>query len=84
MPPSPSHPVSRYNLTIVFEEIYTRDPAQLEISANAIGEIIGTIQQALLADTALQAKLAAQHLSIQMIAPERVAPQRVIAQIQEA
>jgi hypothetical protein len=83
MPIKQTQRVSRYNLTIVFEEPYTRDPAQLESSATMIGEIISAIQQTIIADKALQARLATQNLQIHMIAPERIAPRRGLPRSQE-
>ncbi len=64
--------VTRYSLTIAFEEIYTKDSGQLEASANVIGEVIAAIQQVLTADATIQAKLTQQNLKLHMMAPERV------------
>ena len=63
--------VTRYNVTIAFEELYTQDAAQLHASANAISEIARTIEQLIITDTALQTLLRRQNLKLSIIAPDR-------------
>ena len=71
------HPqrMTRYNLTIAFEELYTQDSAQLHTTANAIGEVASTIEELLTNDTALQELLRARNLKLSIIAPTRVPKQ---------
>ena len=64
--------VTRYNLTIVFEELYTQDNTQLHASANAIGEVASMIEQLIATDRALQELLKTQNLTLNMISPIRV------------
>jgi hypothetical protein len=68
----PSERVTRYNLTIVFEELYTQDDTQLHTSANAIGTVASAIEQLITTDTALQKLLKVQNLKLNIIAPARV------------
>jgi hypothetical protein len=63
--------VTRYNLTIAFEELYTQDAAQLHASAKAIGEVARAIEQLISTDTALQELLKKQNLKLSMISPVR-------------
>lgn len=69
--------VTRYNLTIAFEELYTQDDAQLHASANAIGEIARTIEQLIITDTALQTLLRMQNLKLRIVSPDRGSKQDV-------
>jgi hypothetical protein len=64
--------VTRYNLTIAFEEVYTQDDTQLHASANAIGEVASMIEQLIATDRALQELLKTQNLTLNMISPIRV------------
>jgi len=64
--------VTRYNLTIAFEELYTREDAQLHAAANAIGVVASAIEELLTTDTALQKLLKMQNLKLNIIAPARV------------
>jgi hypothetical protein len=66
-----SQRVTRYNLTIAFEELYTPDAAQLQDSANTIGDVAGAIEQLLTSDTALQELLTTQNLKLSIISPAR-------------
>jgi hypothetical protein len=68
------HPqwVTRYNLTIAFEELYTQDASQLHATANAIGEVASAIEQLLVTDASLQELLKAQNLKLSVIAPARL------------
>ncbi len=63
--------VTRYNLTIVFEELYTQDDTELYNSANAIGDVVRVIEQLITTDTALQELLKTQNLKLSIIAPTR-------------
>jgi hypothetical protein len=65
--------VTRYNLTIAFEEPFTQDNTQLHASANAIGHIAGTIEQLITTDRALQELLKIQNLTLNIISPTRMA-----------
>lgn len=67
----PAQRVTRYNLTIAFEELYTQDASQLDAAANAIGDVASAIEQLLAADTVLQELLKAQNLKLSIIAPVR-------------
>lgn len=67
-----SQRVTRYNLTIAFEELYTQDATQLYASANAIGDVASVIEQILTTDAALQELLETQNLKLSIVAPERV------------
>ncbi len=71
----PSERVARYNLTIVFEELYTQDDAELHASANAIGVVASAIEALITADVALQKLLKTQNLKLNVIAPARVSAQ---------
>jgi hypothetical protein len=64
--------VTRYNLTIAFEELYTQDAAQLHTSADAIGEVARAIEQLITTDTALQELLKTHNLKLSMISPVRM------------
>jgi hypothetical protein len=66
-----SERVARYSLTIVFEELYTRDHTQLQASADAIGAVASAIEALITTDTALQTLLKMQNLKLNMIAPAR-------------
>jgi hypothetical protein len=63
--------VTRYKLTVAFEELYTTDPNRLAESANTICELSSAIQHSLAMDTALQDRLAAQDLTLCIMAPAR-------------
>jgi hypothetical protein len=63
--------VTRYNLTIAFEELYTQDATQLHTSADAIGEVARAIEQLITTDTALQELLKAHNLKLSIISPVR-------------
>jgi hypothetical protein len=67
-----SHRVTRYNLTIAFEEIYTQDDTQLHASANAIADIAKAIEHLITTDTALQELLKPQNLKLSTISPARL------------
>jgi hypothetical protein len=67
-----SQRVTRYNLTIAFEEPYTQDDIQLHASANAIGAATGMIEQLITTDRALQDLLKTQNLTLNIISPVRV------------
>jgi hypothetical protein len=64
--------VTRYNLTIAFEEAYTQDDTQLHVSANAIGEVASMIEQLITTDRALQELLKTQNLTLNIISPTRM------------
>ena len=66
-----SRRVTRYNLTIAFEELYTQDDTQLHASANAIADVARAIEQLITTDTALQELLKTQNLKLSMISPAR-------------
>jgi len=66
-----SQRVTRYNLTIAFEELYTQDATQLHAFANAIGDVARAIERLLTTDAALQELLETQNLQLSIIAPER-------------
>jgi hypothetical protein len=68
----PSERVTRYNLTIVFEELYTRDDTQLQATADAIGAVASAIEALITTDTALQTLLKMQNLNLNIITPARV------------
>jgi hypothetical protein len=68
----PSERVTRYNLTIVFEELYTRDDTQLHASANAIGVLASAVEELITTNIALQTLLKLQNLKLKIIAPARV------------
>jgi hypothetical protein len=68
----PSERVTRYNLTIVFEELYTQDDTQLHASANGIGVVASAIEELITTDSALQTLLKLQNLKLNIIAPARV------------
>lgn len=63
--------VTRYKLTIAFEELYTQDETQLRVSADAVGEIVLAIEQLITTDTALQELLKTHNLKLSMISPVR-------------
>jgi hypothetical protein len=63
--------VTRYNLTIAFEELYTQEATQLHASAEAIGEVAHAIEQLISTDPALQELLKKQNLKLSMISPLR-------------
>lgn len=71
----PSGRVARYNLTIVFEELYTQDDAELHASANAIGVVVSAIEALITTDAALQKLLKMQNLKLNIIAPARAPAQ---------
>jgi hypothetical protein len=64
--------VTRYNLTVAFEELYTQDAIELRATANAIGEVASAIERLLVTDAALQELLIAQNLKLSVIAPARL------------
>ena len=66
-----SQRVTRYNLIIAFEELYTQDDTQLHASANAIAAVARAIEQLIATDTALQELLKTQNLKLSMISPTR-------------
>jgi hypothetical protein len=66
--------VTRYNLTIAFEELYMQEATQLHASAEAIGEVACAIEQLISTDTALQELLKTQNLKLSMISPLRPSP----------
>lgn len=68
----PPERVTRYNLTIAFEELYTRENTQLHATANAVGVVASAIEALLTTDMALQALLKTQNLQLNIIAPARV------------
>jgi hypothetical protein len=68
----PPERVTRYNLTIAFEELYTREDTQLHAAANAIGVVASAIEELITTDTALQKLLEIQNLKLSIIAPARV------------
>ena len=63
--------ITRYNLTIAFEELYTQDDAELQVSANAIDDIASTIEQLIITDTALRTLLRMQNLKLSIVSPDR-------------
>jgi hypothetical protein len=67
--------VTRYNLTIAFEELYMQETTQLHASADAIGEVARAIEQLITTDTALQELLKTQNLKLSMISPVRPSAQ---------
>jgi hypothetical protein len=67
-----SQRVTRYSLTIAFEEQYTQDNTQLHASANAIGHIASAIEQLITTDRALQELLKTQNLTLNIISPTRM------------
>jgi len=67
-----SQRITRYNLTIAFEERYTQDNTQLHASANAIDEVASAIEQLIASDTALQDLLRIQNLTLHIISPIRM------------
>jgi hypothetical protein len=67
-----SQRVTRYNLTIAFEELYTQDNTQLHASANAISHIAIAIEQLITTDRALQELLKTQNLTLNIISPTRM------------
>jgi hypothetical protein len=66
-----SQRVTRYNLTIAFEELYTQEDTQLHASANAIAEVASAIEQLITTDMALQKLLKTQNLTLNIISPTR-------------
>ena len=68
----PPERVTRYNLTIAFEELYTREDTQLHAAANAVGVVASAIEALLTSDLALQTLLKTQNLQLNIIAPARV------------
>jgi hypothetical protein len=70
----PARRVTRYNLTIAFEELYTQDDSQLHTSANAIGDVASVIEQLITTDTALQELLTTHNLTLNIISPARLSP----------
>jgi hypothetical protein len=66
--------VTRYNLTIAFEELYTQETTQLHASADAIREVARAIEQLISTDTALQELLKKQNLKLSMLSPLRPSP----------
>jgi hypothetical protein len=72
-----AHWVTRYNLTIAFEELYTENDAELHASANAIGGVARAIEQLIITDPALQALLQMQNLQLNIISPDRAAKRQV-------
>ena len=63
--------VTRYNLTIAFEELYTQEATQLHASAEAISEVACAIEQLITTDTVLQELLKTHNLKLSMISPVR-------------
>jgi hypothetical protein len=63
--------VTRFSLTIAFEELYTRDDAQLHASANAIGAVASEIAALIATDLSLQNLLKVENLTLNIIAPAR-------------
>jgi hypothetical protein len=68
----PAERVTRYNLTIAFEELYTQEDSQLHAAANGIGVVASAIEELLTTDMALQKLLKLQNLQLNIIAPVRV------------
>jgi hypothetical protein len=68
----PPERVTRYNLTIAFEELYTQEDSQLHAAANAIGVVASAIEELIAKDTALQKLLKMRNLKLNIIAPARV------------
>jgi hypothetical protein len=68
----PAERVTRYNLTIAFEELYTQEDSQLSAAANGIGVVASAIEELLTSDTALQMLLKLQNLQLHIVAPSRV------------
>jgi hypothetical protein len=68
----PSERVTRYNLTVVFEELFTQDDTQLHASANAIGVVVSAIEALISTDIVLQELLEKANLQLKIIAPARV------------
>ena len=66
-----SQRITRYNLTIAFEEPFTQENTQLHASANAIGEVASAIERLISTDTALQELLRIQNLTLHIISPIR-------------
>ncbi len=71
---TPVQRVTRYNLILSFEELYTTDSQQLRASAEAITSIIRTIETLVETNAHIQAMLAEQHLTIATVAPARILP----------
>ena len=67
-----SQRITRYSLTIAFEELFTQDNTELHASANAIGEVASAIERLISTDTALQELLRTQNLTLNIISPARV------------
>jgi hypothetical protein len=68
----PSERVTRYNLSVVFEELFTQDDTQLHASANAISVVASAIEALISTDMALQELLEKANLRLKIIAPARV------------
>jgi hypothetical protein len=69
--------VTRYNLTIAFEELYTEDDAELHASANAIGDVVSAIEQLISTDPGLRTMLQLQNLKLNIVSPDRAAKRQV-------
>jgi hypothetical protein len=67
----PAGRMTRYNLTIAFEELYTQEDSQLQAAANGIGVVASAIEELLSGNTALQTLLRLHNLQLHIIAPAR-------------
>src|SRR5690349_10142631 len=65
--------VTRYNLTIAIDKLYSEDDTQLHTSANAIGDVARAIEQLISADPGLQTMLQMQNLTLNIVVPQPAA-----------
>lgn len=72
-----AHWVTRYNLTIAFEELYTEDDAELHASANTIGDVVSAIEQLISTDPRIRTMLQQQNLKLNIVSPDRAAKPQV-------
>ena len=72
-----THWVTRYNLTIAFEELYTEDDAELHASANTIGDVVSAIEQRISTDPGIRTMLQQQNLKLNIVSPDRAAKPQV-------
>lgn len=72
-----THWVTRYNLTIAFEELYTEDDAELHASANTIGDVVSAIEQLISTDPRIRTMLQQQNLKLNIVSPDRAAKPQV-------
>ncbi len=65
--------VTRYNLTIAIDKLYSEDETQLHTSANAIGDVARAIEQLISVDPELQSMLQMQNLTLNIVFPQPAA-----------